>query len=275
MMAKEGSRDQILIDYGRLLKNIDDPDLSILDMRSPMEYSMGHLPKAQLIPYERIVDFSPGRPYLDVTSQSQIESLLSDKGVSSNSRVIVYGDKGGASAARLFWTLELYGVNVSMLDISFSAWRGLGLSLTKEVPTLKKTEFRSSSRPKDFRATSDYVASRLENQDTMLIDTRSSEEFNGLVPSGQRSGRIPGSLNIPWDSGVGSEGKIFREPADLESLFKGRGLTADKEIICYCQVGERASHTFLALRLAGFPKVKIYDRSFSEWGSKLDLPVET
>ena len=274
-MGKEGSRDQILIAYGRLLKNIDDPDLSILDMRSPMEYSMGHLPKAQLIPYERIVDFSPGRPYLDVTSQSQIESLLSDKGVSSNSRVVVYGDKGGASAARLFWTLELYGVNVSMLDISFSAWRGLGLSLTREVPTLEKTEFRPSSRPNDFRATSDYIASRLENQDTMLIDTRSAEEFNGLIPSGQRSGRIPGSLNIPWDSGVGSDGKIFRESADLESLFKGRGLTADKEIICYCQVGERASHTFLALRLAGFPKVKIYDRSFSEWGSKLDLPVET
>ncbi len=273
-MDGTGPGSAILVDKEWLSKHLDDRDITILDMRTPIEYGKGHIPGAQLIPYERIIDFAPGRPYLDIGSQSQIESLLSDLGVSNSSRIVVYGDKGGASAARLFWTLEVYGLNVSILEISFTAWRSLGLPVTQDVPTVKKTEFRSNSRPSELRATSEYVAARLENPNTLLIDTRSSEEFNGLIPSGQRSGRIPGSLNIPWENGLGSEGKLFKERASLESLFKDQGVTDDKEIICYCQVGERASHTFLALRLAGFPKVRIYDRSYAEWENKPDLPVE-
>ena len=265
--------DDILVSADWLLQNLSDRSIRIFDIRSPLEYASGHLPNAILITYERIVDFDPNRPYLDVASKERIGELLSEKGVGNDMKVIIYGDRGGASAAKLFWVLEMYGANVKILSMPYSVWRAKGYPVTTEKFKPEPAEFVANSHGKDLRVSSDYIASKIGDSNVVLIDTRSPEEYEGYVASGPRPGRIPGSRNIPWSGGVGDT-EIFKSAAELAKLFEGRGVTKDKEVVCYCQVGERASHTLLALRIAGYPNVKIYDRSFSEWSNNFELPVE-
>lgn len=266
--------DDILVSAEWLVHHLDDKDIRIFDMRSPLEYASGHLPNAVLITYEKIIDFDPNRPYLDVASKERIEELLSEKAVSNDKTIVIYGDRGGASAAKLFWILEMYGATVRILNMSYSAWRSKGYPVTTVTFKPEPTKFSAASQGKDFRVSSDYVASKMGNSNIVLIDTRSPEEYEGYVASGPRPGRIPGSMNIPWSEAVDGMEKIFKSREELAKLFESRGITKDKEIVCYCQVGERASHTFLALRMAGYPNVKIYDRSFSEWSNNFELPVE-
>ena len=263
---------EILIPAEWLLHHLNDNNVKIFDMRSPVEYSTGHLPNAVLIHYDKIVNFDPGKPFLDIAPKERIEILLSEKGASNSSKIVIYGDRGGASASKLFWTLEYYGADVGILEISFSTWKMKGYPVTRDVTKPQPAKFVAKIE-KDYRVFAEYIASKLGKPDVVLVDTRNPEEYDGLIVSSPRPGRIPSSINLPWFEGAGME-KLFKDKTGLEKLFEGKGITKDKEVIAYCQVGERASHTFLALRLAGYPNVKIYDRSFSEWSAREDLPVE-
>jgi thiosulfate/3-mercaptopyruvate sulfurtransferase len=263
---------EILVPAEWLLQHLNDVNVKIFDMRSPVEYSTGHISNAILIHYDRIVDFDPAKPFFDIAPKERIEALLSEKGVSSNTKVVIVGDRGGASASKLFWVLEYYGADVGLLEISFSSWRAKGYPVTRDIPKPQSAKFVTKMN-KDFRASAEYISSKLGKPDIVLVDTRNPEEYQGLVASSPRPGRIPSSVNLPWFEGASME-RLFKDKSDLEKLFSSKGITKDKEVIAYCQVGERASHTFLALRLAGYPNVKIYDRSFSEWSARQDLPIE-
>ena len=270
-MSTNGAEMLVTADW--LLSHLEDQDLRILDMRNPMKYMSGHIPGSVLVPYERVVDSSPSRPYLNVASKDEIEGLLSDSGVNNESLIVVYGDLGGSAAARLFWTLELYGANVKILNIPFVAWMSRGLPVTREIIRPEPSKF-VAKKGTDLRISSEQIHAKISNTNMIIVDTRSQEEYGGTVESDHKPGRIPGSINIPWNEAVGGMDLIFKNKDNLEKVFESRGVTRDKEVVCYCHVGERSSHTFLALRVLGYPKVKIYDRSFAEWSSKLELPIE-
>lgn len=263
---------EILVPAEWVVQHLNDNSVRIFDMRSPVEYSTGHIPNALLIHYDKIVDFDPAKPFFDIAPKERIEALLSEKGVGNNSKIVIYGDRGGASASKLFWVLEFYGADVGLLEVSFSAWKMKGYPTTRDVPKPQTAKFTAKTN-KDHRVSAEYISSKLGKPNVILVDTRNPEEYKGLIASSPRPGRIPNSINLPWFEGASME-KLFKEKNELEKLFNSKGITKDKEVIAYCQVGERASHTFLALRLAGYPNVKIYDRSFSEWSAREDLPVE-
>ena len=109
----------------------------------------------------------------------------------------------------------------------------------------------------NFKVNHEYVQSKLSDSNSILLDTRSPDEFNGVIAAGPKAGRIPGSINFPWEIGVGTDGYVFKNIEELDKIFEKYGITKDKEIICYCQVGERASHTFVALQFCNYPNVKI------------------
>ena len=263
----------ILVSSEWVKDHLDDDRLIFFDIRSPREYDNGHLPNSVLIPYEKILDFSPNKPFFDIADKTTIEQLLSENGVDNDTQIIVYGDKGGSTASRLFWTLLFYGADVKFLDISYSKWLDLGYPVTTEIYSPRKTTFVANENPDNFRVNSDYVLSKIQDQNTVILDTRSKEEYRGLIAAGPKAGRIPNSKNFPWENAIGINGNIFHTAEELSNIFDNYGLQ-NKEIICYCQVGERASHTFLALKICGYSDVKIYDRSFADWSNNSNLPIE-
>ncbi len=263
-----------LISATWLKDNIEDPNIVPFDIRSPREYVRSHLPGAHLIPYEKILSFSEDLSFFDVAPQDAIEKLLSVNGITNDSVIVVYGDKNGATATRLFWSLKYYGITVKFLDTSFSKWLQLGYPVSEEVPEIQPTDFVITTPFVNFKVNHEYVQSKLSDSNSILLDTRSPDEFNGVIAAGPKAGRIPGSINFPWEIGVGTDGYIFKNIEELDKIFEKYGITKDKEIICYCQVGERASHTFVALQFCNYPNVKIYDRSFADWSTRADLPIE-
>ena len=264
----------ILLNAEWLKDNLLDSNIVVLDIRSPREYSSAHIPNSKLVPYDKILDFNADSSYFDVAPKEKIEELLSILGVKNDSVLVICGDHGGTIASRLFWSLTYYGLKVKYLDLSFSKWMSLGYPVTDKVEAINNTDFVITQSKLDFKVDHEYVLSKLDDSGSILLDTRSPNEFNGIIAAGPKSGRIPNSKNFPWELAVGDDGYIFKTIENLNNLFEKFGITKDKEIICYCQVGERASHTFVALQLCEYNNVKIYDRSFADWSTRDNLPVE-
>ena len=264
----------ILLNAEWLKDNLLDSNIVVLDIRSPREYSSAHIPNSKLVPYDKILDFNADSSYFDIAPKEKIEELLSILGVKNDSVLVICGDRGGTTASRLFWSLTYYGLKVKYLDLSFSKWMSLGYPVTDKVEAINNTDFVITQSKLDFKVDHEYVLSKLDDSGSILLDTRSPDEFNGIIAAGPKSGRIPNSKNFPWELAVGDDGYIFKTIENLSNLFEKFGITKDKEIICYCQVGERASHTFVALQLCEYNNVKIYDRSFADWSTRDNLPIE-
>ena len=262
-----------LITQDWLLDNLNNTNVKILDIRSPIEYKLGHIPNAIFFPYEKILVFSQNQTHFEVAPKEQIANFLSEIGIRNEDSVVIYGDKGGTTATRLFWTLEMHGLSVKLLDISFSYWASQSLPTTDEVSPVHSSNFVSSFS-NNYTVDYEYVLSKVDDSNTILLDNRSPDEFSGLIAAGPRPGRIPNSVNLPWDVLCGGTDHIFQNIDSMKQILDSKNITPDKEIICYCQVGERSSHTFLGLKLLNYDKVKLYDHSYSEWSSIDTLPVE-
>lgn len=262
----------ILVSTKWLAEHLNDPSVRVLAMSNPMNYMAGHIPNASLVFYEQISMLRAGMPGAVATPEIAA-TTFSDLGVDNDKTVVIYGDPGTPSAARLFWTLDyLSHPKVKMLEVDISGWARQGFPVAREMPKFQKSQFSPKPDPAKI-AEMNYILSNLRKPEPVLLDNRSPQEFAGLVRTGKRAGRIPGSVNLPWDQ-CASVGTVFRAASDLDKVFTGRGLSRDKEMICYCFVGERSAHSYVALRLMGYPKVKLYDRSFMEWGNNPDLPIE-
>jgi thiosulfate/3-mercaptopyruvate sulfurtransferase len=244
----------------------------LLDLRPAEEFASGHVAGAFHLDLWGVslidTDEAPLRAFMWM-----IGHLFSLRGVAPDRPVVVYEATSGMRAARAFWFLEYLGhPNVRVLDGGVAAWKHAGLPLTTEAVAPKPSTWHGDPQPQ-LLATAAQVDQRLGKFETAIVDTRSDAEYYGEQVRAKRGGAIPGAVHLEWTNNLTPDG-TYKSPADLKAMYADLGVTPDREVVTYCQGGYRAAHTYLALRLAGFPNVRNFTGSWKEWGDREDLPIE-
>lgn len=219
----------------------------------------------------------------DIISKEDLEDLMSRSGISNDTTIILYGDNNNWFAAWAFWQLKIYGhQDVRLMNGGRKKWLMEGREMSQSAPKKSKTEYKALEADFSERIFLIELLQEHRSEQTAMVDVRSADEFTGriLAPPGlpetcQRGGHIPGARNIGWAQACNSDG-TFKSAEELKKLYEEQGVTPDKEVVTYCRIGERSSHTWFVLRyLLGFPKVRNYDGSWTEWGNLVGAPVET
>jgi thiosulfate/3-mercaptopyruvate sulfurtransferase len=244
----------------------------ILDLRPPEAYTEGHIPGAMHLDLWGVslidTDPAPLKAFMWM-----IEHVLASHGVDASTPVVVYDEQSGIRAARAFWFLEYFGhPDVRLLDGGFNAWTGGGFGVTRDAAPPPKSEW-TGTRQDHTLATWREVRSALKTADVVILDTRSDGEYCGATVRAKRGGAIPGAVHIEWTRNLTPEGD-FKPARELKKMYEDAGVTPDREVITYCQGGYRAAHSYVALRLLGYPRVRTYVGSWKEWGDRDQLPVE-
>jgi thiosulfate/3-mercaptopyruvate sulfurtransferase len=218
----------------------------------------------------------------DIVSREDLAALLSSSGIGQGTHIVLYGDNNNWFAAWAYWQLKLHGwQKVSILNGGRRYWVDNGLPVTVDVPTYAATGVTVGEVDPTLRAFRDDVLTRLGDPGLALVDVRSPAEFNGevIAPPGmsetaQRAGRIPGATSAPWAQTVNEDG-TFKDADALAAHYAAKGVTPDKDVIAYCRIGERSSHSWFVLHeLLGYQHVKNYDGSWTEYGSLINVPIE-
>jgi thiosulfate/3-mercaptopyruvate sulfurtransferase len=244
----------------------------IIDLRPAEDFSQGHLPGAVHLDLFGIssidTDEAPLRAFFWI-----IEHLFASRGVSNDVPVVVYDDQSGIRAARAFWFLEYFGhPHVRLLDGGYTAWTRAGLPTTTRAEKPKATNW-TGARKAAALATWRDVNDRIGSPAVTIVDTRSDEEYCGLQIRAARGGAVPGAIHLEWTRNLADDG-TFKATDKLKEMYEAVGVTPDKEVVTYCQGGYRAAHTYLALRLLGYPRIRNYVGSWKEWGDRTELPIE-
>jgi len=260
------------------LKDSDNLRLVEVDVDTSL-YEQGHIPGAVGWNWQSQLQDQVRR---DVLNQDDFEQLMSKSGISKDSTVILYGDNNNWFAAYALWQMKLYGHgDARLMNGGRRKWVEENRTLTTDVPEHPVGSYQVKDVDPSIRARRDQVSDSLDHLDkTALVDVRSPDEFTGkiIAPPGlpetaQRAGHIPGAKNIPWGQAANEDG-TFKSADGLAELYGSKDVTGDKEIIAYCRIGERSSHTWFVLKyLLGHPNVSNYDGSWTEWGNLVDAPV--
>ncbi len=272
---------EVLVDAEWVQAHLNDPKVRLVEVDvDTSAYEQGHIPGAVAFNWQKQLQDQVVRAPL---SQSQLEDLLSQAGISNDTTIVLYGDNNNWFAAWALWILKYYGhQDVRLLDGGRVKWLADKREITTEVPSYARTTYHAQSPVKDIRAFRDQILSQLGQQGFALVDVRSPGEYSGelLAPANlpqegaQRGGHIPGAANIPWSQAVREDG-TFKSADELRALYASKGITQDKDIVAYCRIGERSSHTWYVLNyLLGYPHVRNYDGSWTEWGSLIGVPIE-
>jgi thiosulfate/3-mercaptopyruvate sulfurtransferase len=270
-----------LVETDWLDEHLDDPDVRVIEVdEDSTAYEKGHIRGAVGWNWSTDLHTKVGRDYID---RDDLSELLSRAVIGDATTVVLYGGNNNWFAAYAYWILKLRGFDsVKLLNGGRKKWELESRELTQDVSKAQPTGFRvaGSERP-EIRALRDEVISKV-GSGVGLVDVRSPEEFRGekLAPDhlpqeqSQVPGHIPGAANIPWAKAANEDG-TFKSADELRALYEAEGLTPDKEVIAYCRIGERSSHTWFALQeLLGYTRVKNYDGSWTEYGSLVGAPVE-
>ena len=262
----------LLCSVDQLKAWLDDRNLVIMDLRQPEAYANGHIPGARSFDIFGI-SLIDTRPEPLAAFLWIIEHLIQTKGVNNDSSVIIYDDIAGMRSARLFWFLEFFGhADVHVLNGGYNAWVAAGLPTTHEAAIPKPGNFKMQPR-RELLATAEDVHNRLNNPDAVIVDTRSDGEYTGQIVRAARSGAIPGAIHLEWTHNLDGKG-FFKSADDLQKMYAERNIRPDQEVIPHCQGAYRSAHTYLALRLIGYERVRNYLGSWGEWGNRADLPIE-
>ncbi len=243
------------------------------------QYDQGHIPGAVAFNWQTQLQDQTNR---DIISKESLETLLGSIGVTPQTHLVLYGDNNNWFAAYALWVLEYYGhENVSLVDGGRKKWLAENRPTSTESVSYPTSTYKVTEIHEDYRADRDYIKQRLESDGFALVDVRSPAEYSGeiIAPPGmsetaQRPGHIPGAASIPWGQAVAEDG-TYKSKEDLEKLYGGKGINGDKgEIVTYCRIGERSSHTWFALRyILGLDNVRNYDGSWTEWGNLIGSPI--
>ena len=273
---------EALVETSWMSEHLKDPNIRIaeVDYDPSANYNLGHIPGAVLLDWRKDMNDPLAR---DILNKQQLENLLSKVGLKVDSTLVLYGDFNNWFAAFGFWILKYYGVDkVVLMNGGRKKWLSEDREVTKEPPNYSRTAFKVKDPDETIRTYLDPLKKGLGQRNRVLVDVRSPAEFTGEITAppeypnehAQRGGHIPGAVNIPWSQAVKEDG-TFKSAKELGELYEGKGVTADKDVVTYCRIGERSSFTWFVLKyLLGYPNVKNYDGSWTEWGNMVKNPIE-
>jgi thiosulfate/3-mercaptopyruvate sulfurtransferase len=274
---------EVLVDTEWVSKNPPSDKMRLVEVDYDPEngYRKGHIKGATLIWWKRDINDPVTR---DIIDKKQFEALMSKNGIKTDSEVVLYGDFNNWFAAFVFWVFKYYGhKNVKIMNGGRKKWELEKRPYTTEEPQVTPTNYVALPPDEGLRAYLFDVRRALSKREVALVDVRSPKEFTGEITAppeypmehAQRGGHIPGAQNIPWATAVNDADGTFKSVAELQQNYVSKGITPDKEIICYCRIGERSSHSWFVLKyLLGYPQVRNYDGSWTEWGNMIGNPVE-
>jgi thiosulfate/3-mercaptopyruvate sulfurtransferase len=244
------------------------------------QYETGHVPGAIAFNWQTQLQDQVLR---DIISKEELSKLLSEAGITPDTHLVLYGDNNNWFAAYALWLLQYYGHDkVSLMDGGRKKWLAEERPTTTDVPSYSTTNYQVTKVNSEYRADRDYIKARLGKHGFGLVDVRSPAEYVGdiIAPPGmtetaQRAGHIPSAANIPWGQAVAEDG-TYKSREELEALYGGKGIGKNnEEIVAYCRIGERSSHTWFALKyILGYDNVRNYDGSWTEWGNLVGSPIK-
>jgi len=278
----EYAHPEVLVDTQWVEDHLNDPKVRVaeVDYDPTANYKLGHVPGAVLFDWKEDINDPLTR---NIFSKQSCEDLMKRAGINNDTTLILYGDFNNWFAAFAFWVFKYYGYNdVRIMNGGRKKWLEEDRPLSKDVPKYPIGNFKAAEPDNSIRVFLNYVRDSLGSGQKVLIDVRSPKEFTGeiLAPPeyptehAQRGGHIPGALNIPWSQAVNEDG-TFKSAEELKKLYESKGISSNKEVIAYCRIGERSSHTWFVLKyLLGYSNVKNYDGSWTEWGNMINNPIE-
>jgi thiosulfate/3-mercaptopyruvate sulfurtransferase len=278
----EYAHPEVLVDTAWVAEHLNDPNVRIVESNEDiLLYDQGHIPGAIKIDWVADLNDQVVRDYLD---REHFEKLLSAKGIGNDTTVVFYGDKNNWWATYALWVFKLYGhKDARIMNGGRAKWIAEGRDMTKDVPSYAPANYKAPERDDStIRAFRDQVREHIKKSGVALVDVRSPQEYSGerthmpeYPQEGTlRGGHIPTAVSIPWAKAV-KEDSTFKSPEELQELYGSQGVTPDKDVVAYCRIGERSSHTWFVLTyLLGYPKVRNYDGSWTEWGNAVGLPIE-
>ena len=274
---------EVLVDTDWVANNAPNSSRKIVEVDYDPEngYRKGHIKDSILVWWKRDINDPLTR---DIISKKQFEVLMSKNGIKPDTELILYGDFNNWFAAFAFWVFKYYGhENIKIMNGGRKKWELENKGYTTDEPQIQSTDYKSAPPDEGLRAYLSDIKRALDKQDSVMVDVRSPKEFSGEITAppeypmehAQRGGHIPGANNIPWATAVNDADGTFKSVEDLKQIYQSKGVTPDKDVICYCRIGERSSHSWFVLKyLLGYPRVRNYDGSWTEWGNMIGNLIE-
>jgi thiosulfate/3-mercaptopyruvate sulfurtransferase len=280
-MAENYAHPEYLVETDWVAAHLNDSSIRLVESNEDyLLYETGHIPGAVKVDWFTTLQHPLRRDFI---TKREFEKMCSNLGIANDTTVVFYGDKSNWFATYALWLFRYYGHQpVKIMNGGRAKWVKENRPLSKDIPAYPATQYTAKDPDERIRAFRDEVFGQVAARKP-LVDVRSAREYTGELlhmpnypqEGATRGGHIPGAVNIPWATATNEADSTFKSAAELRQLYESQGITPDKDVIAYCRIGERSSHTWFALTfLLGYPNVKNYDGSWTEWGNLVNAPIE-